>query len=295
VSVSASILGDCAGTPGDGGGNVALPASTPCPGVVGNPGLGPLTDNGGPTQTMALHPGSIAVDRVPAPCGTVPDQRGITRPQGAGCDAGAYELAPPSITTVTAGTPTLQSNTVSVTLNPNDRSTTMQIQFGTSTAYGSTTAPQTFAAGSAPVTTTVTLTGLANEALIHYRVVASSTDGTTDGPDATFSQPAFGGVVISTRGLKVKKGRLSVKVGCPKGIGSPCAGTLTLGASKPLAHSNFTIQPGRTSAVVLRLTKSALKRLRAGGKRGLAVTFSATSHDLAGQGLPVAAKTKLKA
>ena len=57
--------------------------------------LGPLTDNGGPTWTHALVPGSQAIDRgsctdaVEAPV-TV-DQRGIARPQGAACDIGAFE------------------------------------------------------------------------------------------------------------------------------------------------------------------------------------------------------------
>ena len=57
-----------------------------------------LADNGGPTQTMALPPGSAAIDFVPAnACPVTTDQRGVARPQGAACDAGAYELAPPSI------------------------------------------------------------------------------------------------------------------------------------------------------------------------------------------------------
>ena len=58
-----------------------------------NPMLGPLANNGGPTQTMALQPGSPAIDRVPAGLCPPPatDQRGVTRPQGIGCDSGAYE------------------------------------------------------------------------------------------------------------------------------------------------------------------------------------------------------------
>ena len=56
--------------------------------------LRPLGANGGPTETVPLLPGSPALDRTPA--GTCPplavDQRGITRPQGPACDAGAYEL-----------------------------------------------------------------------------------------------------------------------------------------------------------------------------------------------------------
>ena len=65
-----------------------------CPGATSiDPGLGPLQDNGGPTQTMAIASGSPAVDAVPstgAQC-LATDQRGVRRPEGAGCDIGAFE------------------------------------------------------------------------------------------------------------------------------------------------------------------------------------------------------------
>jgi chitodextrinase len=60
-----------------------------------SPQLGPLASNGGPAQTMALPSGSPAIDAIPAStsgCIGTTDQRGITRPQGTGCDMGAYEL-----------------------------------------------------------------------------------------------------------------------------------------------------------------------------------------------------------
>jgi CSLREA domain-containing protein len=67
-----------------------------------DPLLGPLADNGGPTLTHALLPGSPAIDAVPvADCTEaggsplITDQRGERRPQGAACDIGAYEAAPP--------------------------------------------------------------------------------------------------------------------------------------------------------------------------------------------------------
>lgn len=61
-----------------------------------DPGLDTaLKDNGGPTQTVALLPGSVAVDAIqPADCAVEADQRGISRPQGKGCDIGAYEATP---------------------------------------------------------------------------------------------------------------------------------------------------------------------------------------------------------
>ncbi len=56
-----------------------------------DPLLGPLADNGGATLTHALLPGSPAIDSGDnANCPTR-DQRGVPRPQGAGCDRGAVE------------------------------------------------------------------------------------------------------------------------------------------------------------------------------------------------------------
>ncbi len=55
-----------------------------------------LQNNGGNTETLALELTSPAVDAIPTSfefCNGL-DQRGITRPQGAGCDIGAVEIAP---------------------------------------------------------------------------------------------------------------------------------------------------------------------------------------------------------
>ena len=55
-----------------------------------------LANNGGPTKTIALLKGSPAINATPEAtngCGTeiTKDQRGVTRPQGEGCDVGAFE------------------------------------------------------------------------------------------------------------------------------------------------------------------------------------------------------------
>jgi hypothetical protein len=59
--------------------------------LIGNI-LAPLANNGGPTQTHALVPGSPAIDAAPvdADCPAT-DQRGVTRPQGPLCDIGSFE------------------------------------------------------------------------------------------------------------------------------------------------------------------------------------------------------------
>ncbi len=62
-----------------------------------NPLLGPLMDNGGPTLTMALMPGSPAIDAGDNGAAPPIDQRGVPRPVGLASDIGAYECGPPGI------------------------------------------------------------------------------------------------------------------------------------------------------------------------------------------------------
>jgi hypothetical protein len=56
-----------------------------------DPKLGPLTTNGGPTVTMALLPGSLAIDAGDNSGAPTTDQRGFPRPVGPAVDIGAYE------------------------------------------------------------------------------------------------------------------------------------------------------------------------------------------------------------
>jgi Bacterial Ig-like domain (group 2) len=53
--------------------------------------LGDLGSYGGKTQTIPLLPGSPAIDAGACASGVTTDQRGIARPQGGSCDAGAFE------------------------------------------------------------------------------------------------------------------------------------------------------------------------------------------------------------
>lgn len=112
VTVSGSLF-TYAGTPATGGGNVAVTtgaiaiagtgnlvfggglinAAFNTPESTGDPLLGPLQDNGGPTQTLLPGAGSAAIDAGGvAPCAAAADQRGVRRPQGSACDIGAVEV-----------------------------------------------------------------------------------------------------------------------------------------------------------------------------------------------------------
>lgn len=59
--------------------------------IDADPLLAALGNYGGPTQTFALLPGSAAIDAGNGATCAAADARGITRPQGAGCDMGAFE------------------------------------------------------------------------------------------------------------------------------------------------------------------------------------------------------------
>jgi predicted outer membrane repeat protein len=88
--------GNCVtnGTLNDGGGNYSDDET--CPGSHVSKDdlhLGALASNGGPTQTIALASGSVAINAVACISTINTDQRGFTRSTtGNTCDAGAYEF-----------------------------------------------------------------------------------------------------------------------------------------------------------------------------------------------------------
>jgi hypothetical protein len=99
IVAEALTSGNCGGPPPTSLGNNLSFESTgdtyPCftagnGNVFDDPMLGPLQNNGGPTQTEAIGPGSAALE-AGSGCEAT-DQRGIARPQDSACDIGAYEL-----------------------------------------------------------------------------------------------------------------------------------------------------------------------------------------------------------
>jgi CSLREA domain-containing protein len=125
VTVQNSILaGGCSviasGSIASAGNNISDGSSCGLTGPGDRPGvdprLAPLAANGGPTRTLALLAGSPAIDAAnPGACPAT-DQRGVTRPQGAGCDIGAYEYVPPPPTPPANPAPTPPRDTTAPTL-----------------------------------------------------------------------------------------------------------------------------------------------------------------------------------
>jgi hypothetical protein len=102
--------------------------------------------------------------------------------------ASAADPTPPSAATNPATNVAQSSATVNGTVNPNGTDTTYYFQYGTTTSYGSSTTSTDAGSGSSNVPVSANLTGLAPSTTYHYRVVAvSTTAGTTDGTDQTFT------------------------------------------------------------------------------------------------------------
>jgi hypothetical protein len=102
-TVANSVLdGECNGAPVTSDGyNIESPANTCGFDQEGDQAnvtaeqlnIGPLQDNGGPTETHALLSGSVAIDAIPADmCEVDEDQRG--EPRDSMCDVGAFEVQP---------------------------------------------------------------------------------------------------------------------------------------------------------------------------------------------------------
>ncbi len=86
-SVATSSSYNLTGTGGSGG----LSPSNHNLLAVADPGLSPLGEYGGPTETMALLPGSAAIGAGTAASGLTADQRGAPRPTSGAIDIGAFQ------------------------------------------------------------------------------------------------------------------------------------------------------------------------------------------------------------
>ncbi len=100
------------------------------PFLSGDPQLGLFpADNGGPTWTFALSPGSPAIDQGSNAACLSTDQRGVPRPQGGVCDIGAFEVAQPKMAVLGGSPLTLITNgaTLPTPTNHTDFGSTVRV------------------------------------------------------------------------------------------------------------------------------------------------------------------------
>jgi CSLREA domain-containing protein len=168
--------------------------------LTGDPLLGTLQNNLGPTFTMALGTGSPAIDQIP-PSGSgclTTDQRGLPRPSGTACDIGAYEVTPPTVTATAATGVSTSSATIHGTVVAD--AVTATAHFDTTDPSATQTQQQTVA-GTQTTQLSSKLTGLKPSTTYHYSVVATSADGTSTSTQVNFTTQALPPVITS---LKVK-------------------------------------------------------------------------------------------
>ncbi len=116
------------------------------------------------------------------------DQDAIRWLYGDGANScGVGGLTPPTATTGAATGVSATAATLNGTVNPNGSSTTAYFEYGTTTAYGSRTTAQSLGSGTAPVSVSQAVFGLLCNTLYHFRLVATTSVGTTAGLDQTLT------------------------------------------------------------------------------------------------------------
>jgi hypothetical protein len=198
----------------DGGFNISSDASLNLSGTSRkntDPKVASLADNGGPTQTIALQSGSPAIDAVPRAVSTETDQRGVLRPQGAACDAGAYELVTvPAIVVQPQSQTNANSTRVTFTVSALGGSLSYQWRFNAAAITSATAASYT-----------ISSVDQTNEGT--YTVVITNSYGSITSAQATLT-------VIFPPVIKLQPASLTVPAG------SNAAFTVTASSVEPLAY-----------------------------------------------------------
>ncbi len=111
---------------------------------------------------------------------------------------------PPTVVTTAATSITGNSATLNGTVNANNVSTTVSFDYGLTTAYGTNVAgvPPTVT-GNTPTAASAAIAGLAASTLYHYRINGTSTNGTSNGNDMTFTTTGPAPTVVTTAATAV--------------------------------------------------------------------------------------------
>ena len=141
---------------------------------VGDPGLAPLADNGGPTKTDALLVGSLAIRAGNSDGCPGTDQRGVSR--ASECDIGAYAarfLGDPSATQSAAQVNGPDDATLSATIDTAGEGGAYAFDWGTTPGLGNET-PLLAAGIASGKTVQADLPGLAPAQTYYFRAVAEN-------------------------------------------------------------------------------------------------------------------------
>jgi streptogramin lyase len=150
-----------------------------------------------------------ATDPVEGPGTEISTLEGISCESASGCTAVGYYDPPqqnikelvevhlggkaPSATTEAATNLTPETATLNASVNPNGEDTTYQLEYGTTTSYG-TSVPvpaKSIGTGAKALKVSQAIGGLAAKTTYHFRVVAVNAVGTAYGADETFTTKEF--------------------------------------------------------------------------------------------------------
>jgi hypothetical protein len=134
------------------------------------------------------------------------------------------------ITSPAAGATSQVTATVSAGVDPNAQATSISVRYGTTTAYGETTAAHQIPVGVNPVTVDIPLTGLTPATTYHALVVATNGDGTSTSTDLTFTTPR-----TTVAGIHGLAGGVSLTMGCA----GPVATVVCSGQESLLTTENY--------------------------------------------------------
>ena len=205
--------------------------------------------------------------------------------------ANAYQTDAP----ITGGSSnvTASAATVKGTVNPQGGPVTVQFQFGTSTAYGQTTAAQKLGPANTALAFSGALSGLPANTTIHYRAVANTDFGQVVGADQTLHTAAADHTAPKLK-LKVAKihlgallasGKLKVKITVNEPSKVRLAASIRTNVARKrtvtLGQSGLvTFRQKGTKTLVIKLSKKGKSTLRHLRRAKLTITARAT--DLAG-------------
>jgi hypothetical protein len=157
--------------------------------------------------------------------------------------AGAVTVAhPPGV--FTGGVSNLSASSVVLegAVNPQGHATTYVFQYGTSVAYGAQTSSVPVGGGAATIKVSRSVGGLRPYTTYHYRIVATSQEGTKVGADRTFKTPK---VPLS---LQIAPSPNPVLYSDPFTVGGTLGGTDAPGRAVALQINPFPYTSGFTTA-----------------------------------------------
>ncbi len=183
--------------------SAGLPAGSAPEGIaVGTDGALHFTDNGANAIGKVSMTGAISTASTGITAAS--DLRGIAAGSDGAMWFGEYRGAigrstvAPAAEAVSAAGVTSTAATLTGSLKPNSQATDAYIEWGTTTAYGSSTPTTAMGISGSSQTFKAPLTGLAPETTYHARVVATNATGVSYGPDRTFRTTALNAPSAST-------------------------------------------------------------------------------------------------